>query len=163
MPMGRPKAGLVLNEDERSQLNSIARSISVALVTRARIVLAAAGEFNSAIAQRLQLTRATVGKSVSGSWSIASTGCMTKYVPVSRKRLTMSGWLNSFIRPCTPSQRMAPRTGGCARSPPKRLSRQRVCTITSSCWACNRIAAKASSSRRINSSSRNCVTWSACT
>src|ERR1700691_1290726 len=65
MPMGRPKAELVLSEDERSQLTSIARSrsISAALVTRARIVLAAAaGEPNSAIAQRLQLTRATVGK-----------------------------------------------------------------------------------------------------
>lgn len=65
MPMGRPKAELALSEDERSQLTSIARSrsISAALVTRARIVLAAAaGEPNSAIAQRLQLTRATVGK-----------------------------------------------------------------------------------------------------
>lgn len=65
MAMGRPKAELVLSEDERSQLMSIARSrsISAALVTRARIVLAAAeGEPNSAIAQRLQLTRATVGK-----------------------------------------------------------------------------------------------------
>jgi putative transposase len=65
MAMGRPKVELVLNEDERSQLMSITRSrlISAALVTRARIVLAAAdGEPNSAIAQRLQLTRATVGK-----------------------------------------------------------------------------------------------------
>ena len=65
MPMGRPKAELVLSEDKRSQLTSIARSrsMSVALVTRARIVLAAgAGEPNSAIAQRLQLTRATAGK-----------------------------------------------------------------------------------------------------
>jgi transposase len=65
--MGRPKTELVLSEDERSQLTSIARSrsISAALVTRARIVLAAAaaaGEPNNAIAQRLQLTRATVGK-----------------------------------------------------------------------------------------------------
>ncbi len=60
MAMGRPKAALVLSEDERSQLISIARSrsISAALVSRARIVLAAAdGEPNSAIAQRLQLTR----------------------------------------------------------------------------------------------------------
>src|SRR5689334_10500148 len=54
MPMGRPKAELLLSDDERSQLSSVAR---------ARIVLAAAaGEPNSAIAQRLQLTRATVGK-----------------------------------------------------------------------------------------------------
>ncbi len=65
MAMGRPKAELMLSEDERSQLMSIARSrsISAALLMRARIVLSAAeGEPNSAIAQRLQLTRATVGK-----------------------------------------------------------------------------------------------------
>jgi hypothetical protein len=63
--MGRPKAEQVLSEDERSQLTSIARSrsISAALVTRARIVVAAAaGEPNGAIAQRLHLTRATMGK-----------------------------------------------------------------------------------------------------
>ncbi|MBR8313567.1 IS630 family transposase, partial [Burkholderia dolosa] len=44
MAMGRPKVELVLSEDERSQLMSIARSrsISAALVARARIVLAAA-------------------------------------------------------------------------------------------------------------------------
>lgn len=65
MAIGRPKAELVLSEDERAQLMSIARSrsISAALVTRARIVLAAAdGEPNRAIAQHLQLTRATVSK-----------------------------------------------------------------------------------------------------
>ncbi|MGF6507937.1 hypothetical protein OKW26_003763 [Paraburkholderia sp. 32] len=97
MPMGRPKAELVLSEDERSQLTSIARSrsISAALVTRARIVLAAAaGEPNSAVAQRLQLTVQRWASGVSGSWSIASTGCMTKYAPASRARLTMSDWLN---------------------------------------------------------------------
>jgi putative transposase len=65
MPMGRPKAELVLSDEERSQLTSISRSrsISAALVARARIVLAAAaGEPNSAIAQHLHLTRGTVGK-----------------------------------------------------------------------------------------------------
>ena len=65
MPMGRPKVELTLSEAEQSQLASMARSRSIpaALVTRARIVLAAAaGEPNSEIAQRLQLTRATVGK-----------------------------------------------------------------------------------------------------
>ena len=65
MSMGRPKTELVLGEDERLQLISITRSRSIlaALVTRARMVLAAAdGEPNSAFAQRLQLTRATVGK-----------------------------------------------------------------------------------------------------
>ena len=65
MAMGRPKAELVLSEDEQSQLASLSRSRSIpaVLVARARIVLAAAGgEPNSEIAKRLGLTRATVGK-----------------------------------------------------------------------------------------------------
>lgn len=63
MPMGRPKAKLVLKEDERSQLASIARSILAAPVARVRVVLAAAdSEPNSAIAQCLQLPRAAVTK-----------------------------------------------------------------------------------------------------
>jgi putative transposase len=65
MPMGRPKAELVLSEAEHSQLSSMARSRSIpaALSLRARIVLAAAGgEPNSRIAERLQITRATAGK-----------------------------------------------------------------------------------------------------
>src|SRR4029450_4284698 len=65
MPMGRPKADLVLSEEERSQLSSMARSRSIpaALSLRARIVLAAAeGEPNSRIAERMQITGATAGK-----------------------------------------------------------------------------------------------------
>ncbi|SIT48325.1 hypothetical protein BN2476_630114 [Paraburkholderia piptadeniae] len=87
----------MLNEDERSQLISITRSRSIlaALVKRARIVLAAAdGEPNSAIAQRLQLTRATVDKWRLRFLDRASTDSMTKCAPASRARSTMSGWLS---------------------------------------------------------------------
>jgi transposase len=65
MGMGRPKSELILSETEKAQLSSIARSrsIAAALSQRARIVLAcAAGDANSAVAQRFQLTNATVGK-----------------------------------------------------------------------------------------------------
>jgi putative transposase len=65
MPMGRPKAELVLSEAEQEQLSTMARSRSLpaALVSRARIVLAAAaGEPNSDIAARMQVTRVTAGK-----------------------------------------------------------------------------------------------------
>jgi putative transposase len=65
MPMGRPKAELVLTQDEQAQLQSMARSRSIpaALAARARIVLAgAASEPNSSIAQRMELTNTTVGK-----------------------------------------------------------------------------------------------------
>jgi putative transposase len=65
MRTGRPKSELVLSGDERSQLQSFARSRSLpaALSSRARIVLSSAeGEPNNSIAERLRLTNATVGK-----------------------------------------------------------------------------------------------------
>src|ERR1044071_4282247 len=65
MRTGRPKAQLVLSEQERAQLQSFSRSRSLpaALAQRARIVLSSAeGEQNSSIAERLKLSKATVGK-----------------------------------------------------------------------------------------------------
>ena len=65
MAKGRPKTELELSEAEQAQLSSIARSRSMpaALSVRARIVLASAkGETNTAVAQRLEKTPATVGK-----------------------------------------------------------------------------------------------------
>jgi transposase len=65
MKIGRPKAELKLSEAEQVQLSSMARSRSMpaALTQRARIVLAcASGEANSAVAGRLAITEATVGK-----------------------------------------------------------------------------------------------------
>jgi putative transposase len=65
MPLGRPKLTLEVTDDERKQLESIARSCSVpaALNQRAKIVLAcAAEESNSEVAQRFRVSRPTVGK-----------------------------------------------------------------------------------------------------
>ena len=65
MAMGRPKAELVLSEDERMQLQSLARSRSLpaGLVQRANLVLACTeGAPNSAVAERFGVTNATVGK-----------------------------------------------------------------------------------------------------
>ncbi len=65
MPRGRPVAPIVLNAEEKQQLLSLAnsRSLPHGLVRRAQIVLACAeGEANSAIAKRLKLNNATVGK-----------------------------------------------------------------------------------------------------
>ena len=65
MRTGRPKAELVLSNEERAQLQSFVRSRSLpaALSKRARIVLSSAeGESNCAIAERLTMTTATVGK-----------------------------------------------------------------------------------------------------
>lgn len=65
MAMGRPKAELVLSEEEHAQLQAMARSRSLpaALAQRAKIVLACVGGApNSAVAERVQVTQATVGK-----------------------------------------------------------------------------------------------------
>jgi len=65
MGIGRPKEPLVLSDDERAQLESFAssRALSHGLVRRAKIVLLSVdGMSNSAIADKLGLTRNTVGK-----------------------------------------------------------------------------------------------------
>jgi putative transposase len=65
MAMGRPKAALVLNPQQREQLESLAssRSLPAGLVRRARIILlSAAGKTNMQIARQMGLTNATVGK-----------------------------------------------------------------------------------------------------
>jgi len=65
MAMGRPKAKLMLSDEERTQLQAMARSRSLpaALAQRAKIVLAcASGAANSAVAERFETTNSTVGK-----------------------------------------------------------------------------------------------------
>ena len=65
MRTGRPKTPIVLTADERTQLQSLARSRALphALVARADLVLwAAQGKSNSEIADRLHCAKTTVGK-----------------------------------------------------------------------------------------------------
>lgn len=65
MPRGRPTTPVVLDDEEKKHLISLAhsRSLPHGIVQRAQIVLACAeGEANSSIAKRLRVTNATVGK-----------------------------------------------------------------------------------------------------
>ena len=65
MTRGRPKADLVVSNDERAQLIAFAcsRSLPASLSARARILLSSVeGEANSSIPERLKLGRDTVGK-----------------------------------------------------------------------------------------------------
>jgi transposase len=65
MRTGRPKAELVLTDEERAQLNAYTRRSKTAqsLALRARIVLACAEKLdNKVVAERLGVTPATVGK-----------------------------------------------------------------------------------------------------
>ncbi len=65
MPRGRPVAQIVLCEEEKSQLLSLAnsRALPHSLVQRAQIILSCAeNEPNPAIAKRMGLSNLTVGK-----------------------------------------------------------------------------------------------------
>ena len=96
MSMGQPDTELALSEDDCSQLTLIAHSqtISASLVTRARIVLAVLPVRPTAILLSVCNTRVPRWASdVFGSWSVASTGCMTKFGPASLARSTMNVWL----------------------------------------------------------------------
>src|SRR5450755_2854787 len=77
MTRGRPKADLVITDDERTQLMSFARSRSLpaSLSARARIVLSSAdGEANSSIAERLELGKARLASGALASSSAALPG-----------------------------------------------------------------------------------------
>jgi transposase len=65
MRTGRPKAELVLSDEERRELQSLAtrRRSAAALAQRARMILAcAAGQDNQSVARRMRVAPATVGK-----------------------------------------------------------------------------------------------------
>jgi putative transposase len=65
MAFGRPKTALELSDEERLQLSAMAKSRTLphSLVARAKVVLwSVEGENNTQIAERLQWTKATVGK-----------------------------------------------------------------------------------------------------
>jgi len=65
MAMGRPKATLVLTEQDREQVEGLAssRSLPAGVVDRARIILLSAGGMtNQQIARQLGMANATVGK-----------------------------------------------------------------------------------------------------
>ena len=65
MALGRPKVALILTDDERVRLDSLAHRSRTAphLARRARIVLACAeGHENKAVAKRLRMSQTTVCK-----------------------------------------------------------------------------------------------------
>src|SRR5499426_1127340 len=65
MALGRPKVALILTDDERVRLDSLAHRSRTAphLARRARIILAcAAGQDNKAVAKRLRMSQTTVCK-----------------------------------------------------------------------------------------------------
>lgn len=122
MPRGRPVAPVVLCEEEKSQLLSLAnsRALPHSLVQRAQAILfCAESEPNSAIAKRMGLNNL---RSVSGASAIAKTvsrDCTMNFVPGDPGPMPMSRSPKSSKPRCRLSLPSAP-TGVCALWP-KRL------------------------------------------
>jgi DNA-binding NarL/FixJ family response regulator len=86
---GRQLAPLILSDEERTELESLAsrRKTAQALALRARIVLACAeGAQNKDVAAKLSLDSATVGNGAAVLHSIELTACATTPVPARHAR-----------------------------------------------------------------------------
>ena len=92
----------------------------------------------------------------------ASRACTTSCARASRARSTTSASRSCSTRRCTPSPRMAPPIGACAGWPPKPASPRPACIASCRRSGSSPIAATASSSPPIRSSSRSCATSSGC-
>ncbi len=94
MPRGCPIEPLVLTDDAKSQLESIAhsRSLPHGVVQRAHIVLASAdGEANASIAKRLRLTMPLSASGATDIVSTASKACTMNCAPADREPARTSG------------------------------------------------------------------------
>jgi putative transposase len=162
--MTRRKAELILSADEQAQLSTFARSRSLpaALSQRARIVLAcAAGEANSAVARRFELNDSTVGKWRSRFVKHRIAGLYDELRP-GRPRTTEYEQVAGLIRK---TLRQKPKDGSThwsvRRAVPQRraVSPNPAFTAICNCSASSPIAARASNSPRMPSSSRSCAMW----
>ena len=91
---GRPKAPLVLTDEERQTLQRWTRRAKTAqaLALRAKIVLACAdGATNKEVAERLGLWPQTVGKWRAGLWPGGWRACRTSR-PGRPRTITDDGW-----------------------------------------------------------------------
>ena len=80
MRLGRPKVALILTDDERVRLDSLAHRSRTApyLARRARIVLTCAeGHDNKVVAKRLRMSQTTSASGVRDLSASDWTGCMT--------------------------------------------------------------------------------------
>ena len=166
MARGRPKVELMLSEAEEAQLSSIARSRSMAaaLTQRAQIVLGcAAGESNHALAQRMALTDATVGKWRRRFLRYRIQGLYDELRP-GRPRLISEERVARLIqKTLRGSPATARRTGACAKPPLRAASPRAACSATSSSSASSPTARELSSSPPIRFSSRSCAHTAGCT
>jgi hypothetical protein len=91
--LGRPKVALILTDDERVRLDSLAHRSRTAphLARRARIILACGeGHDNKIVARRLRMRRSRCANGARGLFGSDWTGCMTRRARERRGRSAMS-------------------------------------------------------------------------
>ncbi len=162
MPTGRPKVRLKLDDVEREQLNSFARSRTLpsALVGRAKLVLwSAAGHSDTEIADRLHCTKATVGKWRQRFIEHRVAGPYDEVRPGRPRSIEDEKIAALLKRTVCPSAR---RTGPSAVRRAPAAFPNPACIGCFKPSLCSRIAPALSSSPPIPFSSRRCAMWSAC-
>ena len=152
------KADLVLSNEERSQMVSFARSRS-----RPAALSSADGEANLSIAQRLYLTKATVGKWRKRYVERRTAGLYADVHPggphtIDYERVEQLIKTSLHIRPANGSTHWSAHTVA-AETGISKTSVQRY----SSCSVFSRIAPRESSCPPTRSSSRSGAMWWACT
>ena len=165
MSRGRPAAVVALNDDEKNQLLSIARSRALphGIVRRAQIVLACAeGEANASIARRMKLNPMTVGKwrrrYLERGWKDCTMNC----APDGRAPTKTSASPRSSTPPCNPNRPTLPTWTTRSMAERTGISKS-TCSAGSTCSACSRTAKSTSNSPTTPSSSRKSATSWACT
>ncbi len=151
MKTGTPKADLLLSDKERSQLESFARSRSLpaALSAHARMVLSSVdGELNRAIAERLQITKATVGKRRARVIERRIAGLYYDVRPGKPRTIDDERVARLIKTLCTRSLTTARRTGACDRWRP----------LKTECLAAPSPSISALPGRRADSWSPSCAT-----
>ena len=134
MPRGRPIEPVVLTDDEKDQLLSLAnsRSLPHGVVRRAQIVLACAqGEANASIARRMRLTMPPLASGGSAIACKGSRGCTMNCARAGPEPMTMNGSPRSSTPRSRPNHPMAPPIGACRGRAKRRLQEHRATLVQS--------------------------------
>ena len=161
---GRPKAPLTLNDDERQKLEAWASrpKSTQRLATRARIILASAeGLDNKAVAARLHVNIATVGKWRGRFLEDRLEGLADEPRPGAPRQITDARVEEVVTKTLEEKPKNA--TGVLGAWPRPSACRKTRSSGSGTPSASSPIRANRSSCRPIPTSSRRSATWSACT
>ena len=165
MRTGRPKAALMLTNDERERLDSLAHRSrsSPASARRARIILACAeGSDGKVVARRLHVTPATVSKWRGRFVRDRLDGLYDEPRPGAARKITDAMIEHVIVRTLETKPRGATHWTTRTMAKAVGLNRMAILAAPGAPSGCNRIAARRSSSPTTRCWSTKCEISSAC-